>query len=84
VEKGGCNSCTVYDHTFGYNRTASTSSNGYTGQSIALNTTGAIFSTYSIEDKVCLKMADGCVENFQFLVINKQDELLGYDLPQHR
>ena len=29
-------------------------------------------------------MNSGCVPNFQFNVITKEDELLGYDLPQHR
>jgi hypothetical protein len=84
VEKGGCETCTVYDHTFGYNRTASSSNSGYTGKEVPLNMTGALFSSYYIEDKVCLKMIDGCVDQFQFYVINRQDELHGYDLPQHR
>ena len=84
VEKGGCDTCTVYDHAFGYNRTASTSSSGYTGKEFPLNMTSALFSSYQIEDKICLKMTDGCVDQFQFYVINRQDELHGYDLPQHR
>ena len=29
VEKGGCETCTVYDHNFGYNRTASNSSSNF-------------------------------------------------------
>ncbi len=71
VEKGGCASCTVYDNTFGYNRSASTSSSGYTGQPFQINTTGAQFSSYFIKDRVCLKMTDGCVDQFQFYVINR-------------